>query len=119
MKFSEAIMLGSTVIKLNPYRWLMCGKGCLCGMAYFAATGNKEGDYAEIIAMWPWLSNDVKYKGQQESYISAVSRLAHDVDDREITLEQAVDWVRKHEPKTVKRVAKVKASRKHKELVEV
>lgn len=125
MKLSEAIMLGSTVIKLDPGCWLIDGKrGCLCGMAYFAATGKRDASYEQVVKFWPWLQKTelipprwaTRNRGEQRSAAAVISDIALDVCDGHVPLEKAVAWIETQEP--VPAVRKARA-RKKKELVEV
>jgi hypothetical protein len=107
MKFSEAWVLGSTMIKFNAHLFLSCGKGCLRGTAYFAATGKRVMGPGDDIAVWPWLNNKfacpIPYPfseclgtATEAAYI--INGLAYAVERGEWTIEQALDWIRANEP---------------------
>lgn len=122
MKLSDAIMLGITMYELKPAAWFCKDGGCLCGIALLAV--NEEAPInlasAPILWEWPWLDKMfsvpplcvgpvtnalgdpygwVSYRvGGSERALAIISRMASQVKRGDITLEQAVDWIRSVEP---------------------
>lgn len=129
MRLSEAVLLGSTLIKLDPHYWLdQCFGGCLIGMA-MAAEGYQHSDASPAIKKWPWLEQLEPAKGDWEwewslSVLSKISRLAYRVWNRDLTLEAAIMEIRALEdrfdpiPAAKPKVRKVKhAVRKRERLI--
>ena len=93
------------MIKFDPNLFLACGQGCLRGAAFFAATGKSVMEGGEDIDLWPWLMQllpappNTRYSedGLTEAR-HCINAIAWAVETGDWTLEQAVDWVRQHEP---------------------
>jgi hypothetical protein len=104
MKFSDALVLGSTMIKFTPANFLCCGHGCLRGAAYFAATGKNEIPINGDSVIWPWLDNEVpcppglRYCCSVGPAKYVINEIAYAVERGEWTIEQALDWIRANEP---------------------
>lgn len=119
MKFSEAVLLGSTLLHPIPYnRNNGRGEGCAIGMA------EESGGVRRAEESWPWLA---KLAGPTDKYpcgclthypssmgietYSLLERLyaarvahifnEHVCKDKTWTLEQLVDWIRSVEPEEV------------------
>ncbi len=129
MRLSEAIVLGSTQTKLDPHDW----DCCLIGMGFHALAGleadihcSPNNDHPlEAIVRWPWLENRMTAPvllgwpdGHIASACSIISSLAVRVGRRNITFEQAVDWIRSVEPEEPKTATELDAEWKQ-ELVEM
>jgi len=118
MKLSDAIVLGSTGVKLDPKNWLNIDPlgnkcGCLIGMGLFAKLGDNA--YMElsgtapkaILQEWPWLgdyrdvpdASDLPSAIKSERAIEIVSALARRLALGRVSFEEAVEWIRQNEPK--------------------
>ncbi len=124
MKLSEAVLLGSTNLRLEPKVWQSPVCACLIGMGLSAMGREPREDQAgtrnDAIAMLPWLADGfaipsilagnhlvgyftrisvwgVNKPGQLSAW-QIISALAYEVKDGIITLEQAIDWIRENEP---------------------
>ena len=106
MKFSEQVVLGSTLIKFKSYVFLQEGCGCLIGMAGAALGetylgGMKSED--RIGELFPWLE---KYRVVRcpvcfvthYSYCETVSCVAYHVESGQWTFDQALAYIRSIEP---------------------
>jgi hypothetical protein len=91
MKLSEAVLLGSTLVKLDPTIYLSNGCGCLLGMAA-AAMGKKWSLSEDIYVLFPWLMYYPAVK------LNIELTLAPAISRGEVTIEQAVDYIRSVEP---------------------
>jgi hypothetical protein len=110
MKLSDAVMLGFGMIKFNPRVYLQDGCGCFLGSGYFAVTGAKKTNPAnpvgDILREWPWLEEIREmpdwflphFKCRQIEAHRVISMMAFNMRDSQVTLEQAVDWIRSVEP---------------------
>ena len=128
MKLSEAILLGSTQLSLDPRFWLCNDGGCLIGMGGYAAGVRYIEDWEErqssadeieqIKAIWPWISEDrdvpqflqelPRYsmvypyffvdQRGRDKVKAIISSMACHIKVGHMTLEQAVDWIRENEP---------------------
>jgi hypothetical protein len=105
MKLSDAILLGSTMHKLDPACW----DGCLLGVSVRAvgATSNFFNDEAQ--RRWPWMVGKKvampdfsRYPHISLEFTQVISWLDVEVNDGKVTLEQVVDWVRSVEPEESK-----------------
>ena len=123
---SEDVMLGSTMISLDPRDWWVDDTcGCLIGMGMAArglndqSAASKEARYLAVVRAYPWLAESLSVpkllseaKGRTaEEYLAMwawhgtakvaaiISCMAYMVKEGSLTLEQAVDWIRANEPK--------------------
>jgi hypothetical protein len=100
MKLSEALMLGSTLgTKVDPWDYNACFLGIACH-----AMGRENITLKESIDRWPWLLEYFRHPAKPEEirqgeYI--VSDLCFMVCDERLTLEEAVDCIRKIEPQDI------------------
>jgi len=106
MRFSELVLLGSTIIHLDCTIYLSEGYGCFIGMAAAAKTGATTcGDEQyRVMALFPWLNepkpNACPVCGNEyRNYCTTIGCLAVHVQDHEWTFEQALDFIRMIEPK--------------------
>jgi hypothetical protein len=111
MKLSDAIILGSTTVKLDASQWLtydhgkeLC-KGCLLGAAFHAASGEFDASADDIVREWPWLARRAAVPspffvgdGSWASIIDIISSMATEVGKKRMTFEQAIEWIRSVEP---------------------
>jgi hypothetical protein len=106
MKFSEQVVLGSTLIRFQPWCFLQEGCGCLIGMAGAALgetyLGGKQG--AERIGeLFPWLT---KFRVVRcpycfvthYSFCETVSCVAWHVEQGEMTFDRALAYIQMIEP---------------------
>lgn len=123
MKLSDAIILGSTMTKLDSSCFLAGGEGCLLGMG-MSSFGYKTCELAEISNRFPWTDNKFicpdfvrVYKSEKVTSLydhlggwehirefraqSIIGRMAVMVEEGAITLDKAVDWIRSVEPQEV------------------
>ena len=110
MLFSDALLLGSTLLKPIPYyRRKGSDMGCAVGMAETAIGLDSRIFGAED--KWSWLNTKLSVKLLPcgcniakiylEEYIGAIIHIfnEHVCEDKTWTLEQLVDWIRSVEPK--------------------
>jgi hypothetical protein len=106
MKFSEQVVLGSTLVKFNSLTFLQHGCGCLIGMAG-AASGEIMFDSPEgherMRTMFPWLfgvriTQCPACNTRHINYATAISCVAHHVEDKSWTFDQALAYIRSIEP---------------------
>jgi|SRR5579871_1405445 len=112
MKLSEAIMLGRVLVNFTHHKWYSrdTNCGCLIGMG-MAAVGVPEGvglvTDEEVAAMWPWLRERREapdglevgyYRTNYPNAAGIISDMAYLISQGEMTLEQAVEWIRQNEP---------------------
>lgn len=103
MQVSEAILLGSTMLKPVPYiRNDGSGGGCALGMAEIAVDGAESG--IERTAMGKWLLGISLFPcvcGLISPYNVLIAHIfnEHVCKDKTWTIEKLVDWVRSVEPK--------------------
>jgi len=106
MKFSEQVVLGSTLVKFNSLTFLQHGCGCLIGMAG-AACGEVMFDSPEghlrMREMFPWLFTNRTARCPvcqcpHVNYAASVSCVAHHVEEADWTFEQALTYIRSIEP---------------------
>jgi len=106
MKFSEHIVLGSTLVKFKSCVFLQEGCGCLIGMAGASLGETDLGGRASadrITELFPWLTKMRVVRCPvcsvtQYSYCESVSCVAYHVEVGEMTFEQALDYIRSIEP---------------------
>lgn len=88
LKFTEAIKLGSTMIRLDNTVWLDHGCGCLVGMAAAALGmhGYAGGERIHEVLQnrWPWITHEV---------LACCSGLANAVSENVMTLDDAVEII--------------------------
>jgi|ERR1700722_1856827 len=100
MRLSDAMMLGSTLVKLNADAW----NTCLLGVSVVATGGKDNWCNSECRARWPWIEIEFVPPPMIDAGITPrcasaiISLLTVLVEKGAITLEQAVDWVRSVEP---------------------
>jgi hypothetical protein len=108
MKFSEQVVLGSTLIEFAPEVYLEDGCGCLIGMAG-AALGEKDfqtGEYEKLEEHWPWMCEKrliacpVCYV-VHPCYRASISCVAYHVHQSRWTFDQALSYIRSIEPPDV------------------
>lgn len=107
MKFSEAVVLGSTMIRFSPWMFLDRGKtcGCLKGMAHRAISDNQYTPKL-ILETWPWLDSPVKSPAgclfaamyDDQSAYHLINFVALEIERGAITFGAAIDWIRANEP---------------------
>lgn len=90
MRLSEAMMLGSTMCKMEEGNWDSCALGSAANAIGLEKKHNTDERIDEIYSAWPWL------RGGQISGIWV--RFDHCVVPGLMTLEQLVDYVRSIEP---------------------
>lgn len=110
MKLSEAMMLGSTVMKMEPRNWNSCALGC-AGTAI--GIPQVEGDMYNatsraqpIQKAWPWLKGTCEKEWIAGGFIAIADiqaeriwlRFDNLVCNGEMTFEALVDYVRSIEP---------------------
>lgn len=109
MKLSDAILLGSTVLKLNSSIYLSVDCGCLIGMGAKALgkaarelfDGKGDFNFQE----YPWLLDKVQgppglgfYSRTPHPAFAIIGEMARCIEDGSYTMERAVDWIRSVEP---------------------
>ena len=96
MRLSDAIVLGSALIRFEPSCFYVprgnCG--CIIGMGEAAMGAMSVLSYKKL---WPWLSKPMPGK-PLHSYAAEIGRRAYCVQEGTMTLEEVVDWVRSVEP---------------------
>ena len=103
MKFSDLVVLGSTIIEFDPAVYLQDNCGCLIGMAAAAKTGLLDLVDGEVWKIFPWL-HEKRYLpcpvcGVPYFTASAsISCMAVHMWCEKITFEQALDYIRSIEP---------------------
>jgi hypothetical protein len=119
MRLSEAILLGDSLKKSDPFTWLSKDGSCGCaiGGAMLAAgiTAEEWADSAACMPcyfglareMWPFLDEKVE---------SEISRMYAQVAKGELALEQLCDYVRSVEPEEAPEQAEVLAEKKELEI---
>lgn len=109
-KLSDAIVLGSTYVKLDPNNWLWRDKtcGCLIGMGLAEVTqgqylGTLQGSRPmRILEEWPWLQDIRIYpsdSGMEMAAIDIISIMATKVFHGTMKFEDVIQWIRENEPK--------------------
>src|SRR5260370_38229293 len=118
MRFSEAMMLGSKVIKPLAYsKGDDQGSGCVLGMAEFAVGRTNWGGYFDEKAaenVWPWLTEAISvtpcgchyYKQCGTSIFQITAKIStivhlfneHVMQRQDWTMERLADWIRSVEP---------------------
>jgi len=105
MKFSDLVVLGSTIISLDSSIYLSEGCGCFIGMAAAAKTGATHyGDQQyRVMSLFPWLSepkpNYCPCCGQEyRDYCTTIGCLAVHVQMRQMTFDNALEHIRSIEP---------------------
>ena len=91
MRLSQAMMLGSTVVKLRTGDLRYCAYG-----AALRSEGARPA-YSEVIRLWPWTQHG------NDNYlcelgVSVYQKFDLNVCNGEMTFEQLVDYVRSIEP---------------------
>jgi len=105
VRLSEAIMLGSTMgLKVQNTSW----RSCLIGIG-ISAIGKDNIGNVEALARYPWLNQSYEVPsiaasgwfaaGKPYQARSIITEMATKVELGEITIEQAVDWIRSVEPR--------------------
>lgn len=109
LRLSDAILLGSTLIKLNAGIYLSdydnCG--CLIGMGVKAIgkTGKdilRDGEF--VLSDYPWLfkkfqvPDDMHHKCYPIPGFMLIGLMARMIESGTYTFEQALDWIRANEP---------------------
>jgi hypothetical protein len=103
MKLSEAMMLGSTLVKMRAGDW----NNCALGVAAQAAGISAQGRSGPIYRKWPWL--EIRVEASEFFHASHIlcpilwiteiwARFDKLVVCGEMTFEQLVDYVRSIEP---------------------
>jgi hypothetical protein len=109
MKFSEQVVLGSTLIKFQPWCFLEKGCGCLIGMAG-AALGETdlggETGALRIGELFPWLEKWRMVRcpychTTHYNYAASISCVAYHVQQDDWSFEQALSYIRSIEPPDV------------------
>jgi hypothetical protein len=103
MKFSERVVLGSTLIKFDSLVYLAEGCGCLIGMAGAASGETNLQNGNKIQAKFPWLFEVRKAdcpccSARHYSYASSISCMAFHLEVGYATFEQALTYIRSIEP---------------------
>ena len=107
MRLSDAVMLGQGLVKFKPENFLINGCGCLIGAGFAAVTGLQDGDSSKMMEMWPWLEEqydvpailgNVRDCFSRDNAKGIIGLLAFSIQWGEVSLEQAVDWIRSVEP---------------------
>jgi hypothetical protein len=106
MKFSEQVVLGSTLVKFSSVVFLQDGCGCLIGMAGAATgetyMGGRHATY-RVEQKFPWLSKARLVRCPvcmvtHECYAGSISCMAAHVEYDECTFDQALAYIRSIEP---------------------
>jgi len=106
MKFSDLIVLGSTMISLDPTVYLEDGRGCFMGMAAAAKTGATTCSTPyQIFSLFPWLKEPQR-RGVHcpgctmvyPDYANVISCVCMHVRAHDMTFEQGLKFVRAIEP---------------------
>ena len=103
MKFSDLVVLGSTIVEFDPTVFLRDGCGCLIGMAGAAKSGLTSLPDGATGRLFPWLKAEVHAAcpicGETYwNYSTSISCLAVHVERRECSFEQALNYIRSVEP---------------------
>lgn len=114
MRLSDEIVLGSSLITLNPATWLQDNCGCLIGMAA-KSRGTTEFVPSYIRSVYPWLEKEfpvppdlrTRFCESQRTAqaCSIISVYAWAVYMGDCTFENAIGWIRANEPESEERVA--------------
>lgn len=98
MKLSQAILLGSTAVTLNPGIWYDPKRncGCLLGGAMYAVGNRGHILASSIYAEWPWVQETMP--GRHISYACEIGYFAGLVLAGEMTVDAVADWIRSVEP---------------------
>ena len=99
MRLSDAIMLGSTLLKPGPFRWVHgpdYGYGCALDMAVVAV--NSCGFWQDAKLIWPELYYHNEFN---QSLQTCIIHKFEKVTDGTLTMDAFVDWVRSVEPSEV------------------
>lgn len=104
MKFSDLVVLGSTLVEFDPTVFLKDGCGCLIGMAGAALSGLGDLPDGETGRMFPWLKSRIEAVcpvcGQEYwNYSTSISCVAVHVAQKRWTFAQALEYIRSVEPK--------------------
>jgi hypothetical protein len=103
MKFSDLVVLGSTMVEFDPTVFLKDGCGCLIGMAGAAKSGLSDLPDGETGRMFPWLKANIKTVcpvcgTKYWNYSASISCVAVHLHREEWTFEQALEYIRSIEP---------------------
>ena len=111
MKLSDAILIGSAIVKPRPGKVYRPeeNSGCAIGMAVIGAGGKwiQRGlDSVEFLHWWPWVNNSVKRPCRCQSVrpVARVGSLIPHLFDRHVfgqcdwTIEQLAEWIATIEP---------------------
>lgn len=105
MKFSDLVVLGSTIISLESTVYLKDGCGCLIGMAAAARTGAMTATSPDqVLGLFPWLQErnptSCPVCGKDYStYSGSISCVAFHLEQNQWDFEQALSYIRMIEPK--------------------
>lgn len=105
MKFSDLVVLGSSIIHLDATIYLEDECGCFIGMAAAAKTGaTTYGDRQyQVASLFPWLNephpNMCPWCGKNyPNYCTTIGCTAVHVQERLCTFEDALEYIRSIEP---------------------
>jgi hypothetical protein len=108
MKFSEQVLLGSTLIKFTANHYLFNNCGCLIGMAgasqgetcfdqIWLSTGGWSDGLVRMCKVFPWLEADQKVRDVRGNYNTsprmAINRSAEAIRDGWASFEQVLVWL--------------------------
>jgi hypothetical protein len=108
MRLSEAIGLGSMILK--PYQNMRYhdDKGCALDMAMAASGDNKRrfwGRWVDAHEVWPWLNEKPVRGFFRYSYAGLIVEMFGEVMYGKKSLDQLIDYVRSVEPPELEEVA--------------
>lgn len=100
MKLSEAMMLGSCLVKMEPMNMASCAYGvALKSIGLNGEDGGIGPRYDLLIQSWPWLNNgDGTGWNLSDTACSIYEMFDYDVCGSKITFEELIDYVRSVEP---------------------
>ena len=103
MKFSDLVVLGSTIIEFDPTVYLQDDCGCLIGMAAAAKHGIHNLDDGQCWVIFPWLHEKRELSCPVCGTVfprasGSISCVAVHIAHRKITFDDALVYIRSIEP---------------------
>jgi hypothetical protein len=100
MRLSEAMMLGSTMCKLEPCNLNSCAFGSAMNALGIPQTKPEYLRYTNLMEMWPWLDNTPNERWRELNHLGRdiYAKFDYEVCNGYMTLEALADYVRSIEP---------------------